>query len=74
MNTVFLKINQWENSRPVECALPLNEGDLVIVETKKALNQPLLKKLKLRQKKRSFLVLKKKISASRLSERPTCET
>lgn len=54
MNTAFLKINQWDNSRPVECALPLNEGDLVIVETEEGTESAIVEKVKAEAEKKIF--------------------
>jgi len=45
MNNIFLKINQWENSRSVECGLPLREGDLVIIETEEGTESAIVEKI-----------------------------
>jgi len=44
MNTVFLKIRHWENSRPVKCAQALKTGDIVIVETEEGLDSAIVEK------------------------------
>lgn len=43
--TVFLKIRRWESSRPSSFAQPLEQGDLVIVETEDGMDSAIVEKV-----------------------------
>lgn len=44
VQTIFLKIRRWENSRPSKCSQPLEKGDIVIVETDDGLDSAIVEK------------------------------
>lgn len=44
--TVFLKIRPWENSQPAESTLPLQKGDVIIVESKEGLESAIVEEIK----------------------------
>ena len=44
--TVFLKIRPWEGTRPVECNLDLQRGDLVIAETEEGFYSGIVENVK----------------------------
>jgi len=50
MKTVFLKIRNWENARPVKSVQPLEKGDLVIIETAEGFDSAIVEKVEAKKR------------------------